>query len=238
MLTCTDNPAANYQFSSWGGLASGTTNPVTFNVTSGGSLIANFNPILVPVTFNDVPASGGTITCGSQTYANGQVDHFQKNSQIICTANPAAGYQFSGLSGLASGSSSSGGFNVGTGGSLTANFTPQIVMVSVTFGATPTNGVTITCSAKTYSNGQNDQFAQSSTLTCTAHPPPGYKFSGWNGLASGTQNPVTFNVGQGGALTANFTQITTTATPLTPSTILLTTLIASASLVLVKRRQE
>ena len=48
LLTCKATPASNYQFSSWSGLSSGSTNPTTFNVTSGGTLTAIFAAIPKP----------------------------------------------------------------------------------------------------------------------------------------------------------------------------------------------
>jgi uncharacterized repeat protein (TIGR02543 family) len=203
-------------------------------VTGTATVSATYTP-LVAVIFDDSPTNGGTITCGSMTYTNGESDQFLQSSSITCQANPYSGYQFQGWSGLASGSSNPLSINVGVGGTLTANFTPTLTMVAVTFEDSPNNRGTITCSAATYSNGQTNQFAQASSLTCTANAPAGFKFAGWGGLASGITNPVTFNVGNGGTLTANFTPKTTTAAPLTPGTLLLTAL-STGMLLLVRRR--
>lgn len=126
-ITCTANPASGYRLSSWSGLASGTSDPVSFNVVNGGSLTANFAPIstsMVTVTFLDSQPSGGTITCSAKTYSNNQNDQFAQSSTLSCTANVSTGYKFTGWSGLAYGSQNPVTFNIGSGGSLTANFAP------------------------------------------------------------------------------------------------------------------
>lgn len=114
-----------------------------------------------------------------------------------------------------------------------ASPTPTQSTVTVTFDVSPANHGTITCFSKTYDNGQNDRFGQGSLLTCTANPALGYSFSGWTGLATGSQNPLTLSVGNGGALTANF--VPTAPLPVAPPTILLATLVTSAASLLRRR---
>ncbi len=176
---------------------------------------------LVTVTFNDAPASSGTITCGTQTFSNGQSGQFPQNSMLTCTASATANQQFSSWSGLATGSANPITFNVGSGGTVIANYGP--ILVTVTFHENPTNAGTITCGTQSYSDGQSGQYQQNSQASCTANPASGYVFSSWSGLASGTTNPVTLNVGTGGSVSASFTAAQGTVTfndnPLSGGTI-------------------
>ena len=68
----------------------------------------------------------------------------------------------------------------------------EVPMITVTTNASPTEGGTVT-GAGTYESG--------STVTCTATPSTGYKFSHWlvNGVNSGSSNPIS------GALTSDTT---------------------------------
>ncbi len=134
-LTCVASPSGNFQFSNWQGIISSTSNPVNVNVGNGGNLAAFFNTPLAYVTFNDSPSNGGTITCNGQPYGNGATGSFAQNSQITCTAQPSSGYQFTSWSGLISGSANPATVNVGTGGTLIANFNVQPTY-SVTFQET------------------------------------------------------------------------------------------------------
>jgi hypothetical protein len=49
-------------------------------------------------------------------------------------------------------------------------------------------------------------YASNVVATFTATPEPGYLFSGWSGLVSSSDNPVTFDVTASGTLTAQFVQ--------------------------------
>lgn len=119
-----------------------------------------------------------------------------------------------------------------------ASATPTASQVTVTFNDSPASSVTITCGTQTFSNGQSSQFPLNSMITCTANAAANQQFTGWSGLASGATNPVTFNVGSGGSLTASFTRVQTTAAPLTPSMILLTALLGSISLAVFTRKRR
>lgn len=79
--------------------------------------------------------------------------------------------------------------------SVTAHFTEGLVLSLSIVG----NG-----NINPYSTGQHI-LPRDSTLTLTANPDDGWKFSSWNGTHNSTENPFTFNLSENTTLTAIFT---------------------------------
>jgi len=78
--------------------------------------------------------------------------------------------------------------------SLTAHFTEGLVLSISIQGDGNINP---------YSTGQHI-LPRDSTITLTANPSDGWKFSSWNGTLNSTQNPLTFNLSENTTLTATF----------------------------------
>ena len=89
-----------------------------------------------------------------------------------------------------------------------ASDTPFGLWYEITFGVEPSGSGTIRCVGTVYSlefsRTQSVQVLDGHTYTCYANPGAGYRFSGWSGLASGSTNPVTFQVSGPGTLRAIF----------------------------------
>jgi len=86
-LIFTETPSPGYQFVSWSGDVSGTSQSVTVIVTSNIQVVANFAPIQqYTVTTTANPPSGGTISPSNPTVAYG--------TSLTFTETPAPGYQF------------------------------------------------------------------------------------------------------------------------------------------------
>ncbi len=105
----------------------------------------------------------------------------------------------------------------------------------VVFHVNSTNGGTISCERHTYSDGQNGTFTPFSYITCTAQPQAGLFFQSWRGLSdSFYDNPVIFNVRNGGCLTAFFAS--TPRVALSPGIVLLSALAIASVLSIRKAR--
>ena len=115
-VSLTATPDSGYTFSSWGGDASGSTNPLSLSVTQDLSVSATFSAIPTTTTYtvSVVNPTGGSIS-GAGTYDSGS------DVTLIATAN--SGYSFSSWGGDASGSTSPLTLTVSQDLNVTATFT-------------------------------------------------------------------------------------------------------------------
>ena len=75
----------------------------------------------------------------------------------------------------------------------------DIVIPSYQVSVQSSEGGSVSTTGGTYQSG--------GSLSVTATPNDGYKFTGWSGDASGTVNPLTINVSGNANITANFERI-------------------------------
>lgn len=113
--TLTATPAAGYAFTGWGGDVTGTANPLVVTVDSDKNVIANFIPTYT-VTTSANPATDGTVT-GGGTYNSG--------ASASLTATPAKGFEFTGWSGGATGTTNPLAITVDSDVNIIANFAPK-----------------------------------------------------------------------------------------------------------------
>jgi len=106
-------PNSGYEFSGWSGDASGTTNPITITMDSDKSIIANF---IRQYKLTISSGTGGTTDPAPGTYT------YDSGASVSVKANPSSGYQFSGWSGDASGTTNPISITVNADKSITASF--------------------------------------------------------------------------------------------------------------------
>jgi uncharacterized repeat protein (TIGR02543 family) len=123
---------------------------------------------------------------------------YVSGSSVVLTATPAAGYQFDGWSGDASGSSNPLTVGMTTNKTITATFSaiPEYALLLSTTGS---GTVSKSPNQATYLSG--------SSVVLTATPAAGYKFNGWSGAATGTTNPLTVAMTSTKSIEAAFTLI-------------------------------
>lgn len=196
-VTVTATPAAGYTFTNWteAGAVVSSSATYTFTAAADRDLMANFTPVVMyAVTTSASPAIGGA-TAGGGSVAGG--------SSATVTATPAAGYFFINwtVNGTQVGSNAAYTFTVTGNRTLVANFgvigsTPR----TVTTSSSPAAGGT-TAGDGTYANG--------SSVTVTATPNPGYKFSKWKegGTNVSSSASFTFTIAANRTLVAAFTQV-------------------------------
>jgi uncharacterized repeat protein (TIGR02543 family) len=134
------------------------------------------------------PLAGGTLSGNSGTYTAGAL--------ASITANPVAGYQFTGWGGDAAGTNNPITITMNANKRVTANFS-LIPTYTLSTSANTTAGGTISGNSGTYTSG--------ATATITANPASGYLFTGWSGDATGTTNPVSILMNGNKNVIANFT---------------------------------
>jgi uncharacterized repeat protein (TIGR02543 family) len=120
-------------------------------------------------------------------------DHGKK---VTLEAIPESGYKFSHWSGDISRKKNPITVKMGSDKSIKANFIEQYTLTTAAGegGTTdPAPGI------YTYDSGAE--------VTIAAIPESGYRFSGWSGDASGTDNPVTITMDSDKSITANFIRI-------------------------------
>lgn len=116
-VVLTATPATGYTFTSWSGDANGSTNPLTVTMNSNKNITANFTLIPVSSFTLNVTAQNGSVskTPNQQNYNNG--------AQVVLTATPATGYEFTSWSGDATGSNNPLTVTMNSNKNITANFT-------------------------------------------------------------------------------------------------------------------
>jgi uncharacterized repeat protein (TIGR02543 family) len=195
-VTLTATPDSGFEFTGWSGDASGTTNPLTITMDADKTITATFAPIQRTLTLN---ATNGSVTAapnpGTGSYDDGSV--------VTLTATPDAGYEFTGWSGDASGTTNPLNITMDADKTVTANFGP--IQRTLTLNAT--NG-----SVSAAPNPGTGTYDDGSVVTLTATPDAGYEFTGWSGDASGTTNPLNITMDADKIVTANFSPIQRTVT--------------------------
>ncbi|MCC5940047.1 MAG: DUF3494 domain-containing protein [Balneolaceae bacterium] len=124
---------------------------------------------------------------------------YEDGTEVVLTATPAEGYQFTSWSGDASGSDNPLTVTMDSNKSITANFT-AITAGTYTLNITASNG-------SVEKDPDQQSYEAGSQVVLTAIPADGYVFSSWSGDASGSNNPLTVTMDSNKNITANFTAI-------------------------------
>jgi uncharacterized protein YjiK len=196
-LTATAN--TGYHFVNWtkGEDVVSTNASYTFTVTEAAAYVANFELNSYAITATANPVAGGAVD-GAGTYNHG--------AEVTLTATPNEGYTF--VSWMKSGSvvSYDASFTIAVteAADYVANF--SLNSYEITVAANPNVGGTVTGEGF-YNHGQ--------TATLTATPNTGYLFSNWtkNGAFVSNNATYSFTVTGAGNYVANFTEMSTVATP-------------------------
>lgn len=174
----TATPATGYRFVSWGGAASGTTNPTTVTMDAAKTVSATFavkSAVKYTLTLN--ATTNGTISATP----SGSID---SGATVTLVATPAVGYKLSAWSGDASGTARQTSLVMNANKTVGATFVVDNTPVTLTVG-TATNG-TVAISPVMPSGG----YARGTAVTLTATPASGYQLVSWGAAVSGNTNPL------------------------------------------------
>lgn len=195
-VTLSAAPVSGYVFAGWGGGASGKANPVAITMNGNKAITANFSPGYT-LAVNVSPPGGGAVACNPEKklYAAGE--------QVAIAAVPAGGYAFSGWTGNASGTANPWTVTMDGSKMLTANFqlSRQQRVYALTTGASPPEGGVV-------SPGTWSGYEAGSSVTVTATPASGYKFTGWTGASASKEATVIVTMDADKALAAKFARMT------------------------------
>ena len=151
--------------------------------------------------FEYVSAEDTTYTL-SVSALNGSVakspnqDSYNSGTTVMLQATADSGYEFTGWSGDLSGSTNPAAITMNANKSITANFT-ALAPATYTLSVTGTNGsIAKTPNKANYTHGE--------TVTLTATPNAGYRFTGWSGDLSGSTNPVSITMNGNKSVAAGF----------------------------------
>jgi uncharacterized repeat protein (TIGR02543 family) len=181
-----------YQFVSWSGDLSGSSNPATLVMDSSKSVTAVFASNVHTLT---VAASGGTVAKSPDKAS------YEYGESVTLTASADAGYSFTGWSGAASGTNSSVTIIMDGDKSVTASF----AAISYTLSIAAANGSVV-------ANPQKASYSYGESVSLQAVPGTGYHFTGWSGSLSGSSNPANIVMNADKSVTAAFAINTYTLT--------------------------
>ena len=180
VVVLTAIPATNWYFAYWTNDATGNQNPLSLTMSGP----QNVGAVFLPIPFYDLETSvigSGTIT------ANPTPGPYLSNSVVVLTANPGANWLFAYWTNGVSGTQNP--LNVTMNGPVnaTAVFTPTYPVTVATAGG---GSVTV--------NGQaiapSTYYPVGSILSLSATASNGWTFLGWQGDASGTNDPLSLTV--------------------------------------------
>ncbi|MBZ9786404.1 ice-binding family protein [Psychroflexus sp. CAK57W] len=191
LVTVEASPNAGFEFTNWtiDDAEVSTTASYEFEVVGNMALVANFEVATYTLT---TTAVNGTLS------KNPDQPTYSHNSEVILTANPDTGYEFSSWSGDATGTDNPLTLVMDSNKSVTANFT-LIPVNTFTLSVNAENGtVNISPNQTTYNEGTD--------VILTPNADTGYEFASWSGDATGNNNPLTITMDADKVITANFIQ--------------------------------
>jgi uncharacterized repeat protein (TIGR02543 family) len=125
-VTLTATPAPGYQFDSWSGDLSGSTNPDTVTMDSNKSVTAVFVPVYRTLNVAISPDGGGSVTATGIDCPGDCTEIYFYGTNVTLTATPAPGYEFDSWSGDLSGSTNPDTVTMDSSKSVTAFFAENI----------------------------------------------------------------------------------------------------------------
>lgn len=188
IVTLTATPGQGWLFNGWAGALSGNTNPIQLSMTSNKLVTAIFTQ--QQFSLSKSQQGSGTIVVNPDKATYGYGD------QVTVTAQPEAGWHFTGWSGDLSGDMNPATLVMTGAKNIVAEFsqTPLTLATSVVGNGT----VNVDPQQESYSMGKE--------VELTAIPTPGWIFSHWSGDLTGSKNPAKLTMNADKNVVANFVE--------------------------------
>jgi uncharacterized repeat protein (TIGR02543 family) len=210
-VTLTATPAAGYDWKSWSGTSSDTTNPTTVTLSTNKQITATFEP-RVSLLINNELVIGSSVNFaeGSITVnpAPGDDDKYAKGTKVTLTANAVTGYGWKSWSGTGSDASNPATVTLSSDKHIAVIFEQRFL---VTINNQVTTGVSISLTGGSVTlnpaPGADGRYAKDSNVTLTAVPAAGYRFDRWSGDFSSNAASVTISINTNKNLSATFIKV-------------------------------
>ena len=188
IVTLTAAADVGWTFYEWSGDLSGSTSPDSITLDGNKVITSTFNQDEYTLMVNKQGSGTVTVNPNKNTYHYGE--------QVSLTAASDPDWKFTGWSGDLSGSDNPATLTLSKNSTVTATF----ILANLTLMVNEVGGgkVMVFPDKSTFSYG--DQV----TLFATADP--GWKFSGWSGAVSSSNNPAALTITSNTTVTATFTQ--------------------------------
>jgi hypothetical protein len=195
IVTLTAHPASGYDWKSWSGTDSDTSNPTTVTMSSKEQVTVTFEPRFELIINNQLVIGSivgfdeGEVSVNP---APGDDGKYAKDTVVTLTAIPASDCDWRSWSGTASNISNPTTVVMSNNRQITVTFAPrfsliisnQLVIgsiVSFAEGSVSLNPAP----------GTDDKYAKDTIVTLSAYPTSGYDWRSWSGTDSATLNPTT-----------------------------------------------
>ena len=187
-VTLTAQPASCYSFLNWLGDASGSNVSTQVTVDHNMSVTANFAPQRFSLEVLPSPLNGGNVTVNPSPDGDGK---YACGTAVTLAANPSSDFFFNAWTGDATGSTNPLQLSLNGDRNVTANF-GLALRYALSVAASPLNAGSVTVSPSPDADGK---YANGTTVTMTANPSKGSKFTSWAGDVSSTSasTPITMN---------------------------------------------
>jgi uncharacterized repeat protein (TIGR02543 family) len=219
-VTLSAQPASGYAFDGWGGACSGTaTCSVTMNqaqsVSAAFSKIAatDYSLVVSETGSGTVSSSPSGISCGTSCTGS-----YTSGTAVTLSAQPAAGYAFSGWSGACSGTGTCA-VTMSATKSVSATFVAAPVSYTLTV-ANPGSGGTISSTPGGIScaSACSSSYTAGTVVTLTEQAASGHSFGGWGGACTGSASSCTVTMSAAQSVSASFSSSSTSTFVLTTTT--------------------
>ncbi len=187
-----------YEFDSWSGDRSWSGPVLTTTITEDTNLVANF--VVAPGFSLSISGSGGSVLVDSNEVTLPWSGNFDVGETVTLEAVPAPGWGFDGWSGDVTSSDNPIFVTMNNHTSVTANFSRLVHTLDLAFDGSGT----VVVNGSTWSLPGTEEISQGSIVELEALPEYGWRFVGWSGDVSDTDNPVVFIMDSDKTITAEF----------------------------------
>ena len=196
--------ASGWEFASWSGDASGSSNPVVVTMNGAKSVTANFSQLSYTLSLAKV--GNGSVKVDGSTVSLPYSAQFLSGTNVTLEAIAASGWEFGSWSGDAGGSTNPIVVTMDGAKSVTANFNQlsyTLSLAKVGSGSVKVNGSTV-------SLPYSAQFLSGTAVALEAVAQSGWAFGSWSGDAGGSTNPIIVTMDGAKSVTATFSQLSYT----------------------------
>jgi hypothetical protein len=202
-VTLTATPAAGSTFSGWSGACTGT-GTCTVTMSQAESVTAGFALRTEGLTVSKAGSGSGTLTSSPPGISCGSTcsHDFTFGTSVTLTAMPGTGSKFSGWSGACTGTGTCT-VTLSRAESVTASFALRSEALKVSDAGSGRGTVTSSPAGINCGSTCSHEFTFGTSVTLTATPAAGSRFSGWSGACTGT-GPCTLTTDRARSATATF----------------------------------